>query len=70
MNNDLKLVNFSMAIITGTPTPQKMDLSNVWDYEPGVRFFYDIVILLAPKEPEPGQSFKFRPERRQTYGRE
>jgi len=63
-----KLITFSMAIITGTPTPRDIKLKNVWDYEPGVKFFYDIVILLAPTEP--GPTFNLSPERRKTDGRE
>ena len=51
MKTQLKIVNMSMAIITGTATPgdggRKLD---IWDYEPGVLFFRDIVVLLTPKE--------------------
>lgn len=49
MQNSLKLLNFSMAIITGTSTPEKARTFDIWDYEPGVLFFRDIVVLTAPE---------------------
>lgn len=47
----LKIMNLSMTIITGTCTPFKAQTFNdLWDYEPGVLFFTDIIVLLAPQE--------------------
>jgi len=50
MKNDLKILNMSMAIITGTSTPIKARRYDIWNYEPGVLFFRDIVVLIAPKQ--------------------
>jgi len=47
---DLKLLNLAMTIITGSSTAEKARTFDIWDCEYGVQFFYDIVVLIAPKD--------------------
>lgn len=41
---DQRLENLIFALICGTPTPRKLKSYDLWDYEPGVRFFASLFL--------------------------